>query len=256
MNLFNKIPRGIKILLSINLIVFFLFMFLETCLSVNLTTYFSANIISSGYFNPVQIITYMFVHSNSDFLHIISNLALLILFGVILENKIGYKHIIILYITSGVCSFIFFNTIKEIEKIKFQKICIENNIEISKLSQNKTGEYNFNDYYISLNKKQINILNKHGHINGIFLGSSGSVAGIMIVFVLTYMFSFKYVFRVLIGLFFIVISILALTRYNIETSGMIYGHLGGLVMGLLYFIIYRIKLSSKQKEKEAFDPFF
>jgi membrane associated rhomboid family serine protease len=240
MKFVKNIPMGIKILLSINLIVFFGFMILETCFNLNLTTYFSANIISSGYFNPIQIITYMFVHSNSDFLHIISNLILLMIFGISLEHRIGCKHIIILYVISGICSFMFFNIIKEIEKTEFRQICSEHNIELSKLSQNKAGKYDYNDYYISLNSKQLNILNQYRQINAIFLGASGSVAGIMVMFVLIYLFNFKYIFQLLIGLFFITISLLALKTYNTETSGVTYGHLGGLIMGMLYFIVYRL----------------
>jgi membrane associated rhomboid family serine protease len=248
MKKFFKLPFGVSMLLLVNLGMFLVFLLIETFLNVNLTTYFSANITSSNYFNPIQVFTFMFVHSNYDFSHITSNLLILVFFGITLEKMIGYKNMIALYLFSGLCSFLFFNVRKEMEKKVFNKVCIENNIYLNKLPQYKSGEYELNDYFISLDNRQHSILKKFNSVNGIFLGSSGSVAGVIVLYVLTHFFYFKNIFKVLVGAFFITIFILDISKCTFESSGTTYGHLGGMLGGFIYLIPY---LYTKHKKRST-----
>lgn len=57
---------------------------------------------ASADFNPVQIITYLFIHSESSPLHVIFNMFTLLMFGTILERVWGSKRFFIYYFVCGV----------------------------------------------------------------------------------------------------------------------------------------------------------
>ncbi|MDE5881641.1 MAG: rhomboid family intramembrane serine protease [Muribaculaceae bacterium] len=53
-------------------------------------------------FNPVQLITYLFIHAESTPLHVLFNMFTLLMFGVILERVWGSKRFFIFYFVCGV----------------------------------------------------------------------------------------------------------------------------------------------------------
>ncbi len=57
---------------------------------------------SSSLFNPVQVITYMFLHSTSSALHILFNMFTLWMFGRVLEQVWGSRRFFIFYMICGV----------------------------------------------------------------------------------------------------------------------------------------------------------
>lgn len=75
----------------------------QSFLRIDLATIFGYHTFSlqeMGLFNPIQIFTYMFLHSGTS--HIFSNMFGLFMFGPMLENFLGSKRFLILYIVSGV----------------------------------------------------------------------------------------------------------------------------------------------------------
>jgi membrane associated rhomboid family serine protease len=75
----------------------------QSFLRIDLATIFGYHTFSlqeMGLFNPIQIFTYMFLHSGTS--HIFSNMFGLFMFGPMLENFLGSKRFLILYIMSGV----------------------------------------------------------------------------------------------------------------------------------------------------------
>jgi membrane associated rhomboid family serine protease len=75
----------------------------QSFLRIDLTTIFGYHTFSlqeMGLFNPIQIFTYMFLHSGTS--HIFSNMFGLFMFGPMLEKFLGSKRFLILYIVSGV----------------------------------------------------------------------------------------------------------------------------------------------------------
>lgn len=53
-------------------------------------------------FNPVQLISYLFIHAQSTPLHVIFNMFTLLMFGVILERVWGSKRFFIFYFVCGI----------------------------------------------------------------------------------------------------------------------------------------------------------
>lgn len=98
--LLGSLPPVTRNLLIINIIVFALFELLSYLgYKMLMVKYLALFPFKSGYFNPVQLVTHMFMHWT--FMHIFFNMFGLFLFGRVLETAIGSKKFFILYILSG-----------------------------------------------------------------------------------------------------------------------------------------------------------
>ncbi len=89
----------VRNLLIANIAIYFIEMFMRIDLSTTLG-YHNFSTTELGLFNPIQIISYMFLHANLG--HIFSNMFGLYMFGPMLETFIGSKKFLILYIVSGI----------------------------------------------------------------------------------------------------------------------------------------------------------
>lgn len=89
-------PRVTKILLMMNIIMYFITPFIPIESLRNMLSYG----LFSGEFNPIQLLTSMFLHG--DFTHLFMNMIILWMVGMTLENEIGSKKFILLYIISGI----------------------------------------------------------------------------------------------------------------------------------------------------------
>jgi membrane associated rhomboid family serine protease len=94
-----QVTPVVRNLLIANIAVYLL----QSFLRIDLATIFGYHTFSlqeMGLFNPIQIFTYMFLHSGTR--HIFSNMFGLFMFGPMLESFLGSKRFLILYIVSGV----------------------------------------------------------------------------------------------------------------------------------------------------------
>ena len=60
------------------------------------------HLVGASEFNPIQVITYMFLHDQHSFLHILFNMFSLWMFGRILENTWGSKRYFMFYMVCGI----------------------------------------------------------------------------------------------------------------------------------------------------------
>lgn len=58
--------------------------------------------VGASHFNPAQIVTYMFVHSQSTFFHVFFNMLTLFFFGPMLERMWGARRFLFYYMVCGV----------------------------------------------------------------------------------------------------------------------------------------------------------
>lgn len=99
---FSVLPPVVKNLLIINGLFFLSqFMFMQV-FRIDLVDYLGMHYVGSSKFNPVQLITYMFLHSTQDFTHLIFNMFALWMFGYSLENIWGSKRFLTYYVVTGV----------------------------------------------------------------------------------------------------------------------------------------------------------
>lgn len=96
----QKIPPIVLNLIIINVIVFIAQYALDSTL--NLTMRFALYPFNSGYFEPYQLVTHMFLHGG--FFHILFNMWALWLFGSVLEKIWGPKKFLIFYLVCGLAA--------------------------------------------------------------------------------------------------------------------------------------------------------
>ena len=94
----DSIPAVTRNLLIINLLVWFAQMVLPR-IGIDVEAYLALHYWQASGFNPVQLISYMFLHG--DFSHIFFNMFSLWMFGRILENVMGQKRFLFYYISCG-----------------------------------------------------------------------------------------------------------------------------------------------------------
>lgn len=97
--MFRNLPPATKNLLIINIIVWAFTALVGQRASFSLENYAGLHYFSSPIFNPLQLITYMFVHAN--FTHLFFNMFALFMFGGILERTLGSGRFLFYYISCG-----------------------------------------------------------------------------------------------------------------------------------------------------------
>ncbi|MGP1435298.1 MAG: rhomboid family intramembrane serine protease [Phocaeicola sp.] len=95
----NNLPPITKNLLIINALCF-LGMFAAQKYGIDLTEFLGLHFFLASQFNPIQIITYMFMHANFE--HIFFNMFALWMFGRTLESVWGSKRYLIYYLLCGI----------------------------------------------------------------------------------------------------------------------------------------------------------
>lgn len=99
---FGVLPVVIKNLLIINGLVFLAQLVLQKTGGFSMENYFALHDVRSVFFRPHQLVSYMFLHSTTDFAHIIFNMFALWMFGSTLENYWGPKRFLIFYLLCGI----------------------------------------------------------------------------------------------------------------------------------------------------------
>ena len=97
----NSIPPVTKNLIIINLIVW-LAEFIVRGFGNRIVDVLGLHFIGASGFNPVQLVTYMFVHSPTTPLHVLFNMFTLWMFGRILEQVWGSRRYFVFYMVCGI----------------------------------------------------------------------------------------------------------------------------------------------------------
>lgn len=97
---FQVLPLVVKNLLIINALLYLATWVLQNQYQIDLTNYLGLHYFTSDYFQPYQLITYMFMHGGID--HIFFNMFALWMFGNVLENFWGSKRFLIFYMICGI----------------------------------------------------------------------------------------------------------------------------------------------------------
>ena len=93
---FFHIPPVIKNIIIINLLVFLAQISLGDRIATEILNRFALHDISSHYFHPMQLVTYLFLHGSWG--HVLMNMFVLWMFGSILEDYWGPKRFLVFYI--------------------------------------------------------------------------------------------------------------------------------------------------------------
>lgn len=99
---FGQIPPVTKNLLIINFIVWLAMFVLPRHLGSSLEELGGLHYFKASGFNPVQLVTYMFMHSTGGFAHIFFNMFSLWMFGTVLERTFGSARFLFYYMSCGI----------------------------------------------------------------------------------------------------------------------------------------------------------
>ncbi|WP_341834136.1 rhomboid family intramembrane serine protease [Chitinophaga pollutisoli] len=98
---FQVLPLVIKYLLIINVVVWLAQVALQSMYGFSLSDFLGLRYWGSEHFRPHQFITHLFLHDESNFLHVFSNMFALWMFGSTLENRWGPKRFLNFYLICG-----------------------------------------------------------------------------------------------------------------------------------------------------------
>jgi len=96
----GSITPVVKNLLIINALVFFASVIFQSSFGIDINGIAGMHFFLSEKFNPVQLVTYMFLHANLS--HIFFNMFAVFMFGRVLEQVWGPKRFLIYYMVTGI----------------------------------------------------------------------------------------------------------------------------------------------------------
>lgn len=95
-------PRITRNLIFINVIVWIAQMAFPRALGLDLTDLLGLHYWQGSSFRLYQLVSYMFLHSTDGFIHILSNMFMLWMFGSVIERFWGERRFIIFYLITGI----------------------------------------------------------------------------------------------------------------------------------------------------------
>ncbi len=237
-NPLSQIPVVVKNLLIINLLMLLL-SYTLLGYNIDISQYLGLHFWRSDFFEPFQLITYMFLHSTNDFGHLFFNMFSLWMFGRILEPIWGPQKFLLYYLLTGVGA--------AITQLIFNEIMLNyytshlDSISLEFLYQNGAEVFR-KGYGPSIYLSDDSFINALKILNFSTVGASGAVFGILMAFGML----FPNVELMLIfppipikGKY---IAILALVLgVFLDTNGNVahFAHLGGMLFGYILIKMWK-----------------
>jgi membrane associated rhomboid family serine protease len=174
--MFNNIPAVTKNLLLINIALYLVSMVLLNS-EIDLFNLFSGRYFNSVFFEPYQIVTHMFMHSQSDFFHLLFNMFALFMFGSHLERLWGGKRFFIFYIASGLGAFILYNSIGVWQIMDLRQQLVGMGYDMAEI---KVRLLEGQEYKIKVFSEELPTMQAYVNFNGSRLvGASGAIFGLL-----------------------------------------------------------------------------
>lgn len=257
-----------RYLLIINVVIFAL----QAIFSLPLPEWLGYRYLFSESFRPYQLVCYMFVHAN--LWHLISNMFALFIFGPMLEQYLGQKRFLILYMVAGLGAGFLYATVNfiEISQMESALIAFKNTPTPENLNHFINHFTNGYEAYQPAYREQIyNLVNKvfpadpsnpenirmatellvehyQAKANIPMVGASGSVFGILMLFGLLFpnlqlMLLFPPIpikAKYLVA-FYGIYSLYALLDNAPNDNVAHLAHLGGMLFAFLLFKIWKLR---------------
>lgn len=231
---FSRIPTITKNLIIINFIVWLATMVLSSRVGFDIEKFGALHYFEASDFNPVQLITYMFMHA--DFTHFFFNMFALFMFGTTIERTLGQTRFLFYYISCGLGAAI----IQEItwyftwESIFTMPLANQNAISLEEMSQAIAQAQ-----AMGLDLPFLNQL--------LTVGASGAVYGILLAFGMIFPNQPIYMMFIPIPIkakYFVIGygAIELLYGLSMANDGVAhFAHLGGMLFGLLMILYWKRK---------------
>ena len=241
----NQIPPITKNLLIINVLMFFGTIVADGY-GIDLARYLGLHFVLSDHFNLAQLFTYMFMHGG--FTHLFFNMFALWMFGRILEQVWGPKRFLTYYIVCGVGAGVIQELVVGIQYYLATSGMPAEAVDIvlregaNALMQGKN--------YVNGEMASLNFI-----VNGLTVGASGAIYGILLGFGLLFpnekMFVFPLPFPIPAKYFVIgyaVIELLLGIANNPTDNVAHFAHLGGMIFGYILIMYWRNQIRRRRNE--------
>lgn len=241
--MFRNIPPVTKNLLLLN-IMFFVVSIVLAQNGNDISRLLGAHYFNSFLFQPFQIVTHMFMHSITDFFHILFNMILLIMFGGHLERIWGSKRYFFFYIACGLGAIVLYNSIGMYQIFELKKALVADGYDLRILNNQLIAE-NFDSIQIHSAASQELLQNYVNLSFSTLVGASGAIFGLLAGFAMLFpntelMLLFP---PIPIKAKYLIGGYLAFEVYNsIYRSGDQIAHLahvGGAIVGIVIILFWR-----------------
>jgi len=231
---FNMLPPVIKNLLIINVLFYLATLALSSTFNYDLVRLLGLHFPLSQDFGVWQIVSYMFMHSPTSFMHILFNMFALWMFGNTLENVWGSKRFLNYYLITGIGA-----GIVQIIVAWFRISAVEAGMaaeQITIVLQEGADVISKGMNYQDPAMAELNAI-----INTPTVGASGAVFGILLAFGMMFPNSLIYVyFAIPVKAKYFVMIYGAIELYsgfanNAGDNVAHFAHLGGMIFG--FFLI-------------------
>ena len=233
-SLWASIMPVTKHLLIINLIVWLATMVLRQGGIIDLDRWLGLHFWKGSEFNPIQLLTYMFMHAN--FTHIFFNMFSLWMFGSLLERVLGSKRYLFYYISCGLGAALLQELVWQFSWESLLLSFVGNPVGLSA-----------NDVINMVNAGQADFTMNQFYNHIITVGASGAVFGLLLAFGMIFPNMPMYIFFIPIPIKakWVVIGYGLLELYfgisGNQPGVAHFAHLGGMIVGIVMILYWKYK---------------
>lgn len=252
LSLLNNIPVVTRNILLINVLLYIISQWFLHTGGINLFDLFSSHYIGTPNFQPFQIVTHLFMHSQTDFSHLFFNMFALFIFGSFLESRFGHKRFFIFYFLCGIGAFAIENIYFGIEIYQLKNYLVSHGQDLQGLND---VIVNFSEYYRpdgSPTPEAIEIVQSYEAVNyikfGLYsgLGASGALFGVLGAFMILFpntelmilFIPFPIKAKYLIG-FYLAYELYRMFNPSTHDNVNHLAHIAGATIGIAYVLINR-----------------
>lgn len=241
--MFQNIPVVTKNLLIIN-VLFYVIAIVLAQNGTDVSTILGAHYFNSFLFEPYQIVTHMFMHSLTDFFHILFNMLLLVMFGSHLERIWGPKRYFLFYVLSGLGAIVLYNSIGIWQIAELKTLLVQDGYDLTILN-NQLMQGSFESIILNSDASQA-ILQEYINLSfSTMVGASGAIFGLLAGFALLFpntelMLLFPPIpikAKYLIGGYLVFEIYNSIYRSGDQIAHL--AHVGGAVVGIIIILIWR-----------------
>lgn len=253
----SNIPPVVKNLIAINVVLWIATLvspnlFAKWGIDGNLSDILGMHYWASSQFNPAQLITYMFMHSTSDFTHIFFNMFAVYMFGMVLEYRWGSRRFLFYYLFTGLGAALVQQLIWTIEyqpAVMAMNDAIATNSGMGLLPYEEMLSRYFRFQNLEFFDAQKLIELKNLFVNmPVTVGASGAVFGLLLAFgwlfpeerLMIIFLPIPIKARIFVLIYGIMELFLGVANFTGDSVAH-FAHLGGLIFGVILMLIWRRK---------------
>lgn len=191
-------------------------------------------------FNPMQLVTYMFIHDQHNFLHVGFNMFTLYMFGRIIEHRWGAKRFLLYYFVCGIGAAL-------VQELVWYLTWHSDFIDSVAAYTTMRLTPDRMEYYLSTQPEIFGPLVDQFRNNMITIGASGAIFGILLAF--AFMFPdmplyFMFIpmpikAKYMVAGYAVLEFFLGVSSYGGSVAH--FAHLGGLLFGLIMLLWWRYR---------------